>query len=104
MRKLSLLFVSLLAALLTGAAAAASPDPAYYFTANWPMPDAAPVTAVEAALLDRINGATVSIDAAIYDFNRSSLRDALLAAKGRGVTIRVVTDDEARVSTASKPF
>ena len=56
------------------------------------------VTPLEQALLGRLNGATPSIDAAIYDFDRVSLRDALLAAKGRGVAVRVVTDDEARAN------
>src|SRR5215470_17882265 len=32
--------------------------------------------------------ATSTIDVAMYDFNRASVRDALLAAHGRGVTVR----------------
>ena len=52
------------------------------------------VTAMEQALLDRLDGATSSIDVAIYDFSRTSVRDALLAAADRGVAVRVVTDDE----------
>lgn len=91
-RALLPLAVILLAAAL--GAAAASPDPAVYFTANWPAPDALPVTALEGALLDRIGAAAVSIDAALYDFSRPSLRDALLAAHARGVQVRIVTDDE----------
>ncbi len=53
------------------------------------------VTAMEQELLDHINAATTSIDVALYDFNRASVRDALIAASGRGVAVRVVTDDEA---------
>ena len=53
------------------------------------------VTAMEQELLDRINGASVSIDVSIYDFNRVAIRDALIAAHNRGVTVRVVTDDDA---------
>jgi hypothetical protein len=34
-------------------------------------------------MLDTLHGAAVSIDRAIYDLNRSSLRDALLAARVR---------------------
>jgi phosphatidylserine/phosphatidylglycerophosphate/cardiolipin synthase-like enzyme len=45
-------------------------------------------------MLDRINAATTSIDAALYEFDRAHLRDALLAAKARGVQVRIVTDDE----------
>jgi phosphatidylserine/phosphatidylglycerophosphate/cardiolipin synthase-like enzyme len=59
------------------------------------------VTEIEAALLSRINGAQNSISIAIYDFNRDSLRDALIAAHQRGVTVRVITDDEARENIAS---
>lgn len=54
------------------------------------------ITDMEAALLSRINSAQLSIDLAIYDFNRDSIRDALIAAHQRGVTVRVVMDDEAR--------
>jgi phosphatidylserine/phosphatidylglycerophosphate/cardiolipin synthase-like enzyme len=43
--------------------------------------------------------ATSTIDVALYDFNRAPVRDALLAAKARGVTVRVVGDDE----VAAKP-
>jgi phosphatidylserine/phosphatidylglycerophosphate/cardiolipin synthase-like enzyme len=96
------LVVSATAGAAFGAAAAA--DPATWFTSNWEGPDPAPITDLEAALLDRLNAATNSIDVALYDFNRPSLRDALLAAKRRGVAVRVVTDDEARASNASKPF
>lgn len=53
------------------------------------------VTVMEQALLDRINGATTSIDLAIYDFSRVSVRDTLIAAHNRGVTVRVVTDNDA---------
>lgn len=52
-------------------------------------------TPMEQTLLNRLNAATVSIDAAIYDFNRASIRDALIAAYNRGVMVRVVTDDDA---------
>lgn len=52
------------------------------------------VTDVEQALLDLINQADSSIDAALYDFDRVSVRDALIAAHQRGVTIRIVTDDD----------
>src|SRR5689334_8235024 len=37
--------------------------------------------------------AQTSIDIALYDFDRVSVRDALLAAKARGVNVRVVGDD-----------
>ena len=53
-------------------------------------------TVMERALLYHLDNAEASIDAAIYDFNRDSVRDALVAAHDRGVAIRVVTDDETR--------
>jgi hypothetical protein len=49
---------------------------------------------MEAALLDLIDGASASIDAAIYSLTRQSVIDAFLAAHNRGVTVRVVGDDE----------
>jgi len=53
-------------------------DPATFFTDNV-TPMVTGVTPLEQALLGWLNGATASIDAAIYDFDRVSLRDALLA-------------------------
>jgi phosphatidylserine/phosphatidylglycerophosphate/cardiolipin synthase-like enzyme len=54
------------------------------------------VTPLEQALIAHIRGAQESIDAAFYDFNRDSIRDELIAAHERGVTVRIVTDDETR--------
>ena len=45
-----------------------------------------------------------SIDAATYDFNRVSVRDALIAAHGRGVVVRVVTDDDSYEDLSYHPF
>lgn len=104
MRRPFLVVTLALVILLTAAAAAAVPDPPVYITDNWPTPDASPVTALEQALLDRLTGASSNIDAALYDFSRPSLRDALVAADGRGVAVRIVTDDEARTGSTSKPF
>lgn len=47
------------------------------------------------ALLDRLDAAATSIDATLYDFNRVSVREALIAAHNRAVAVRVVTDDGA---------
>lgn len=52
-------------------------------------------TPMEAALLSLINDAATSLDLAIYGLNRQSLIDALIAAHNRGVTVRVLGDDEA---------
>lgn len=75
-----------------------------FFTDNLASIATSPaVTPLEQALLKALQEATTSIDAAIYDFDRASVRDALLAAQARGVTVRVVSDDEARLSDKSKP-
>jgi phosphatidylserine/phosphatidylglycerophosphate/cardiolipin synthase-like enzyme len=56
---------------------------------------------MEQALLGLINSAATSVDLAIYDFNRDSIRDALISAHMRGVSVRVVTDDEVRYRTVN---
>jgi phosphatidylserine/phosphatidylglycerophosphate/cardiolipin synthase-like enzyme len=53
---------------------------------------------MEQVHLTRIAGAQTTLDAALYDFDRASLRDALLAAHAHGVQIRIVTDDAARAN------
>lgn len=62
------------------------------------------VTTMEAALLRLLDGATESISVAFYDFNRASLRDALIAAHNRGVLVRVVGDNEAMANPSYAPF
>lgn len=52
-------------------------------------------TTVENALLDLIDGAASSVEVALYGLNRQSVISALINAHGRGVTVRVVGDDEA---------
>jgi len=51
-----------------------------------------------------INTASISIDAAFYDFNRPAIRDALIAAHNRGLTLHIVTDDDARANATYAPF
>ena len=55
-------------------------------------------TPMEDALLSLIDGATTSVDVALYGLNRQSVVDALIAAHGGGVTVRVVGDDDAALS------
>ena len=65
-----------------------------YFTdhLNTTMPDYGPKTMAN-ALIDAIDGATTSIDFAVYGFNGSEeIIAALIAAKGRSVTVRGVVD------------
>lgn len=76
-------------------AAATAGDPAPYFTDNvTAAADSTAVTVMEQALLDRLNAAAASVDVALYELDRISVRDALIAAHNRSVAVRVVTDDE----------
>ena len=69
---------------------AAAGNPPTYFTDNTAATGSTTaVTVMEQALLDRINAATSSIDLSIYDFDRVSIQNALIAAHNRGVTVRV---------------
>ncbi len=49
---------------------------------------------VAEALIDIINSAQSSIDMAIYELNRDNIGDAILAARDRGVQVRLVTDSD----------
>ncbi len=61
-------------------------------------------TEMENALLSQINNAATSIDVALYDLNRQSVIDALVAAYDSGVEVRVVGDDEAATSSGYSSF
>ena len=47
---------------------------------------------LKAAVIQAINDATSSIDIAIDDFTATEIGDALVAAKNRGVLVRIITD------------
>ncbi|MFH0777574.1 MAG: phospholipase D-like domain-containing protein [Candidatus Eisenbacteria bacterium] len=47
---------------------------------------------VQQKLIDRIDAATYSIDCCFYSFSLSSVADALIAAKGRGVSVRFIIE------------
>ena len=104
-RRLPILTLLLTFALLaTATALATTPDPGVYLTANLTAVATSPaVTTMEQALLDQIAGAAISIDAALYDFERVSIRDALIAAHASGVAVRIVADDEARANPSYAP-
>ncbi|MFZ1398988.1 MAG: phospholipase D-like domain-containing protein, partial [Candidatus Promineifilaceae bacterium] len=87
--------VAILVCLWSLVAVATPGNPALYFTDNLTATSASTtVTNMEQALLDRLSAATTSIDAALYELDRVSIRDALIAAHNRGVLVRVVTDDD----------
>lgn len=82
-------------------------DFAVYFSSDTALTATAPTTdetVMEAVLLSLLDGATQTIDAAIYGFNRASLRDALIAAHNRGVAVRMVGDDGALADPEYAPF
>ncbi|MDE2749242.1 MAG: phospholipase D-like domain-containing protein [Chloroflexota bacterium] len=49
---------------------------------------------IEMALADAINAARVSLDIAAFELNSEALTQAILDAQGRGLAVRIVTDDE----------
>lgn len=61
-------------------------------------------TPMENALLGFIDGASSSIDVALYGLDRQSVIDALIAAHDRGVTVRVVGDDAAAAGEYSAGY
>lgn len=82
-------------------------DYAVYFsseTALTAITTTVETTEMEAALLNLLNNATQSIDVAIYGFDRASLRDALIAAHNRGVTVRVIGDDDTIADPRYAPY
>ncbi len=58
-------------------------------------------TPMETALLSLVNNASSTIDIALYGLNRLSIVNALIAAHNRGVTVRVVGDDDAAANEYS---
>ena len=102
---ITLIAISLLASSIFVSAMTLGSDPLPLFTSNLYVSNPTQeITAMEKALLDRINSATVSIDLTIYDFNRSTVKDALVAAQERGVVVRVVTDDVSLMDPDYAPF
>lgn len=82
-------------------------DYAVYFNSDTTIPAMGPSagpTPMEGALIGLINAATQTIDCALYGFDRQSVRDALIAAHNRGVTVRVVSDDEAATGLYSPTY
>ena len=51
-----------------------------------------------------IDQARVSVDVAIYDLNLYSIRDALIAAEGRGVQVRMVVESDNFTAEDLVPF
>jgi phosphatidylserine/phosphatidylglycerophosphate/cardiolipin synthase-like enzyme len=82
-RLTSRLLSCLLAVCIILPAAVALAEPEVYFSPNGGIRD---------RLLRAINHTKVTINVAIFDFTSGELAGALVAAKGRGVAVRVVAD------------
>ena len=74
----------------TGGVPAESCDP-YQARAEVPELIVGP-TGVEARMVELVDEATTSIELMMYQFNRLKIVNALIAAAGRGVTVRVLLD------------
>lgn len=61
---------------------------------NGSNPDGIEGALIEAEIINRINAATVSIDASIYNINRQTIVAALTDAHERGVIVRYIADNE----------
>ncbi|MBI3565479.1 MAG: hypothetical protein HY079_09815 [Elusimicrobia bacterium] len=71
----------------------ADPSPsARYKGQPWPRASFSPGGGTEARLVSAIGRATGTLDVAIFSFYSQALADAVVAAKGRGVAVRVVAD------------
>ncbi len=68
---------------------------------NWPIGTSG--AALEAAIINKINSATTSIDACIYNINRETIVAALTNAHNNGVTVRYIADDETANLALSNP-
>ncbi len=65
-----------------------------YFTSPAIPFDNVTTGGIEDRLIEKINRSSVSIDLAVYEFELENVAQALIAAKNRGVEVRVVYDDE----------
>ena len=66
----------------------------YFTTPAYPDEPAARAETIMQGLIGVINKAQRSLDIAIYELNRDEIGDALLAARNRGVAVRLVTDSD----------
>ncbi len=75
-------------------------QPGYALSGVAPM--FSPNGAVRTRIISEINKAQSSIDIAIYNFTTDEIRDALVAARNRGVAIRIVADSSRADGTGSE--
>ncbi|MBX3066735.1 MAG: DUF1669 domain-containing protein, partial [Anaerolineae bacterium] len=65
-----------------------------WLTVYFSTPGSSSRTFLDSAILPALTRATKTIDVAMFDLNLPSFVQALVDAKGRGVTVRVVVDQE----------
>ncbi len=61
---------------------------------NHPSNVPAVTSDLETVIIDFIDSANTSMDIAIYDLDMTSIANAIVAAKQRGVTVRVITEND----------
>ncbi|MCB0165038.1 MAG: phospholipase [Anaerolineae bacterium] len=66
----------------------------YFTSPQYPDDERTRVYTIVDGLVTAINNAQRSIDIAIYEFNLDQIADALIAARARGVQVRLVTDSD----------
>jgi phosphatidylserine/phosphatidylglycerophosphate/cardiolipin synthase-like enzyme len=66
----------------------------YFTTPQYPDEPASRVHAIKDGLIQVINSAQRSLDIAIYELNLDDVGDAILAARDRGIAVRMVTDTD----------
>lgn len=66
----------------------------YFTTPVYPDKPATRTETIMQGLIGVINGAQRSLDVAVYELDLDPVGDALLAAKKRGVAVRIVTDSD----------
>lgn len=66
----------------------------YFTSPRYPDEDAYHTGGLDERLVAAIDEAQESVDVAAYDFDLTSVADALIAAKKRGVRVRLVTDTD----------
>jgi phosphatidylserine/phosphatidylglycerophosphate/cardiolipin synthase-like enzyme len=66
----------------------------YFTSPHYPDDPANRADVIVQGLIEALNGARQSLDVAVYELNLGPVGDALLAARDRGVRVRLVTDSD----------
>jgi phosphatidylserine/phosphatidylglycerophosphate/cardiolipin synthase-like enzyme len=66
----------------------------YFSTPHYPDERGSRVDTIQKGLIEAVNSAQKSLDIAVYEFDLKESGDAILAARDRGVQVRIVTDSD----------